>query len=150
MNRPVNPYSLELERDTALYPDPGTKRASLELTGVEQVVKISWGKASQMKHLESDISILVEMIDSLQEPYRENVINWLRSCSQGPMHDLQAEIKGFMGGLTSFEQEYFVRDMRVLLNKATRYFGVQGLNGARNGRKRGASRGVQVFWNPLD
>jgi hypothetical protein len=103
-----------------------------------------------MKHLKGDISIMVEMIESLQEPYRENVVNWLRSCSQEPMHDLQADIKSFMASLSSFEQEYFLRDMRVLLGKAMRYFGVEGLNGARPGRKRSASRGVQIFWNPLD
>ena len=87
-----------------------------------------------MKQLEGDISIMVQMIETLQEPYRENIIHWLRSCSHKPMQDLKVEIRSFIDGLSSLEQEYFMRDMRVLLRKATRYFGVQGLRSAQPGR----------------
>jgi hypothetical protein len=103
-----------------------------------------------MKHIEADISILVDMIDSLQEPYRENIIHWLRSCSHKPMHDLQTEIMSIINGLSSLEQEYFIHDMRVLLRKATCYFGMQDSRDEQSGRRRKASRGAQVFWTPLD
>jgi len=62
-------------------------------------------------------------IQTLPDPYRGNAIEWLRSCTQTPMENLEEDIDGFLKRLHPRVREQFVMQTRRLLDTASFYFG---------------------------
>ena len=71
----------------------------------------------------SPVEALVERVNSLREPYRQNAILWLAHCTRQPMTDFQRELHLFINGLTPTVRERFVIQTRMVLEDACRYFG---------------------------
>ena len=67
----------------------------------------------------------VDQINSLQEPYRQNTIAWLRSCTQMPLDDLRAEITSFLLGLDPVVREFFILNTGIILQQAGKYFSLE-------------------------
>lgn len=74
---------------------------------------------------EKEATDLVEWIDTLQEPYRQNAIAWLRIYIRRPMEDLRLDINTFLSDLDPVVREYFLVHTRMLLKTAVHYFGVE-------------------------
>ena len=74
---------------------------------------------------EKEATDLVEWIDSMQEPYRQNTIAWLRIYIRRPMYDLCSDINTFLSDLDPVVREYFLIHTRMLLKTAVHYFGVE-------------------------
>lgn len=71
-----------------------------------------------------DARVLADTIDSLCEPYRQNTIEWLESCTRRPMREPRTDLLMFLYGLHPVVRESFLRYTSHLLREAVRYFGV--------------------------
>ena len=69
-----------------------------------------------------DSTQLIDRIDSLPNPYRENTIEWLEMCTQEPMGDLKADMLRFLEGLHPAVRRQFVLHTSRLLDTAVHYF----------------------------
>lgn len=68
---------------------------------------------------------LVDRLETLCEPYRQNAISWLQLCTQSPMEDPRAEILHFLTDLNPIVRESFVLHAGRVLDEAVRHFGVK-------------------------
>lgn len=71
-----------------------------------------------------DARVLAETIDSLCEPYRQNTIEWLESCTRRPMREPRTDLLMFLHGLHPVVRESFLRYTGQILREAVHYFGV--------------------------
>ena len=71
-----------------------------------------------------DARVLADTIDSLCEPYRQNTIEWLESCTRRPMREPRTDLLMFLHGLHPVVRESFLRYTGQILREAVRYFGV--------------------------
>jgi hypothetical protein len=76
-----------------------------------------------MQPWEWEAQMLAERVAALGEPYRRNTITWLESCTQKPMLDVQADLRGFLVGLHPIVRESFVLHTQSILDEALMYFG---------------------------
>ena len=67
---------------------------------------------------------IVGQIKELPDPYRGNAIEWLKSCTQSPMEDLEGDIELFLQRLHPKVRDQFVLQTLRLLDTARYYFGV--------------------------
>ncbi len=67
---------------------------------------------------------LADRIESLREPYRQNAIAWLETCTQQPIENPRADILRFLSDLNPIVREDFVDYTFRILEEAVRYFGV--------------------------
>jgi hypothetical protein len=67
--------------------------------------------------------MLAERVAALGEPYRKNTITWLESCTQKPMLDVQADLRGFLVALHPIVRESFVLHTQSILDEALTHFG---------------------------
>lgn len=66
---------------------------------------------------------IVGQIETLPDPYRGNVIEWLRSCTQSPLDDLEEDIESFLSRLNPKVRDQFILQTNRLLDTAKFYFG---------------------------
>jgi hypothetical protein len=78
-----------------------------------------------MRSCKREAADLAVWIDSLEEPYRQNAIEWLRIYIRRPMDDLQGEIESFLKELDPVVRNYFLIHTRTLLKTAVHYFGTK-------------------------
>jgi hypothetical protein len=69
-------------------------------------------------------AIIAGQIKKLPDPYRGNAIEWLKSCTQSPMDDLEGDIDQFLQRLHPNVRDQFVMQTHRLLDTAKFYFGV--------------------------
>jgi hypothetical protein len=67
---------------------------------------------------------IVGQIKELPDPYRGNAIEWLKSCTQSPMEDLEGDIELFLQRLHPKVRDQFILQTLRLLDTARYYFGV--------------------------
>jgi hypothetical protein len=79
-----------------------------------------------MRTCQKEAEDLVKWIDSLQEPYRENTISWLRIYIRRPLENLHQDIESFLTDLDPVVRDYFLIHIRRLLKTAAHYFGDEG------------------------
>ena len=73
--------------------------------------------------LESGGASIAGEIKKLPDPYRGNAIEWLKSCTQTPMDDLEGDIEKFLQRLHPKVRDQFVLQTHRLLDTAKYYFG---------------------------
>jgi hypothetical protein len=78
-----------------------------------------------MQSYQIEAARFVDQINSLQEPYRQNAIAWLRSCTQMPLDDLSTEITSFLLVLNPVVREFFILNTELVLQQAGKYFGLE-------------------------
>jgi hypothetical protein len=66
---------------------------------------------------------LAEKIEALQEPYRQNVLDWLEGCFQRPLHAPKADLTHCLVGMNPVVRDVFVQNISRVLDEALRYFG---------------------------
>jgi hypothetical protein len=64
-------------------------------------------------------------IRTLPDPYQGNAIEWLRSCTQSPMDNLEEDIEQFLQRLTPNVRDQFIVQTHRLLDTARYYFGMK-------------------------
>ena len=64
-------------------------------------------------------------IRMLPDPYRGNAIEWLRSCTQLPLDNLEEDIEVFLQRLHPTVRDQFIIQTHRLLDTAKFYFGMQ-------------------------
>ncbi len=69
-----------------------------------------------------DSTQLIDRIDSLPNPYRDNAIEWLEMCTQEPMSDLRTDMVRFLRKLNPAVRRQFVVHTGRLLDTAIHYF----------------------------
>ena len=74
-------------------------------------------------HLDYGGASIVGQIDGLPDPYRNNAIEWLKSCTQSPLDDLEEDIEVFLKRLHPKVRDQFILQTCRLLNTAKFYFG---------------------------
>jgi hypothetical protein len=77
---------------------------------------------SKMKLRHGRASI-VGQIETLPDPYRNNAIEWLRSCTQSPLDNLEEDMEHFLARLHPKVRDQFVVQTCRLLDTARFYFG---------------------------
>jgi len=70
-----------------------------------------------------EAQMLTERVSALSEPYHQNAIVWLESCTQKPLLDLQSDLRWFLVGLHPIVRESFILHTRWILDEAVTYFG---------------------------
>jgi len=78
-----------------------------------------------MRSCKKEATEMAEWIYSLEEPYRQNAIDWLRIYIRRPMDDLQVEIESFLKELDPVVRNYFLIHTRMLRKTAVHYFGAK-------------------------
>lgn len=81
-----------------------------------------------MMYSEREATYLVQLIDSLGEPYRRNTISWLGNYIQRSMEDLPKDIDSFLIELGPMQRRYFLNHVQRLLRTAVHYFGIERQN----------------------
>ena len=69
-------------------------------------------------------AMIAGRIDTLPDPYKGNAIEWLRSCTQSPLENLEEDIESFLQRLHPRVRDQFIIQTSRLLDTATFYFGV--------------------------
>jgi len=67
--------------------------------------------------------MLTDRITALGEPYQQNTIVWLESCTQKPLLDLQSDLRRFLVALHPIVRESFILHTRWILDEAVVHFG---------------------------
>jgi hypothetical protein len=62
-------------------------------------------------------------IQTLPDPYRGNAIEWLRTCTQSPLENLEEDIELFLQRLHPTVRNQFLIQTHRLLDTAKYYFG---------------------------
>lgn len=78
-----------------------------------------------MMYIKREATYLVKLIDSLEEPYRQNTITWLEMFVQRPMIELSKDIEIFLNGLDPVMRTYFLNHARKLLQTAVKSFSTE-------------------------
>jgi hypothetical protein len=73
--------------------------------------------------LRSGGASIAGQIETLPDPYRGNAIEWLRSCTQSPLDDLEEDMERFLARLHPKVRDQFVVQTCRLLDTAKFYFG---------------------------
>lgn len=76
-----------------------------------------------MNPWEGEAKMLADRVVALNEPYRQNTIEWLEGCTRRPMADLQGSLGAFLVGLHPIVRESFVLHTRWILDEALCHFG---------------------------
>lgn len=74
--------------------------------------------------IENGGASIAGQIKTLPDPYRRNAIEWLRSCTQSPLDDLEEDIENFLQRLHPKVRDQFILQTHRLLDTAKFYFGV--------------------------
>lgn len=70
-------------------------------------------------------SELVERLNALCEPYRQNAIAWLEACAHERFTDVGPDLTEFLQRLTPAVRDRFLLHTGAMLDDALRYFGPQ-------------------------
>lgn len=76
-----------------------------------------------MEAWDTQAKMLADRVVALSEPYRQNTVTWLESCTQTPLHDLPTGLSGFLVSLHPIVRESFVLHTRWILDEAVARFG---------------------------
>lgn len=66
---------------------------------------------------------IVGQIQTLPDPYRGNAIEWLKTCTQSPLDNLEEDIEAFLQRLHPRVRDQFIIQTNRLLDTARYYFG---------------------------
>jgi hypothetical protein len=87
--------------------------------------------------------ILADQLEDLREPYRQNAIAWLETCTQRSFRTPRSDLLSFLEDLHPLVRANFLHYTASVLQNAVRYFGGGG-NGqsATRGRADGEASAV--------
>jgi hypothetical protein len=69
------------------------------------------------------VSRIVERVENLREPFRQNAIEWLRLRTRLPLANLQLDLDQFLREQDPFVREFFIKDTLSVLDLAVKHFG---------------------------
>ncbi len=76
-----------------------------------------------MKFRSASVERIVERVDNLREPFRENAIEWLSRRTQRPLSNLQLDLDQFLEEQDPFVRDFFIQDTLSVLELAVTHFG---------------------------
>lgn len=68
-------------------------------------------------------AMIAGRIETLPDPYKGNAIEWLKSCTQSPLENLEDDIDTFLQRLHPRVRDQFITQTSRLLDTARFYFG---------------------------
>ncbi|MBN2555808.1 MAG: hypothetical protein JXA97_07705 [Anaerolineales bacterium] len=75
-----------------------------------------------MPDLDRDVLEIIERISTLQEPYRQNAVEWLEEFTQNGIEDVGADMPHFLGTLKPTIRRNFTRFVCLVLDEAAQHF----------------------------
>jgi hypothetical protein len=79
--------------------------------------------ASRLYIEEVTVPMLLESINSLQEPYRRNALIWLEGCFDHPIDDPETDLEQCVDELNPRLRDWLMFHAHKVLQGATMYFG---------------------------
>jgi hypothetical protein len=76
-----------------------------------------------MKIRGASVARIVERVENLREPFRENAIEWLCRRTQRPLSNLQLDLDQFLAEQDPFVRDFFLKDTLSVLDLAVSHFG---------------------------
>ncbi|HSR46495.1 MAG TPA: hypothetical protein VLL77_00785 [Anaerolineales bacterium] len=76
-----------------------------------------------MQPWDQEAKMLADRVVALNEPYRQNTIAWLETCTQTPILDLQNDLRRFLVRLHPIIRESFLLHTSWILDEAVSHFG---------------------------
>lgn len=76
-----------------------------------------------MQPWDLEAKMLAERVVALNEPYRQNTIAWLETCTQKPILELENDLRCFLVGLHPIIRESFFQHTCWILDEAAYHFG---------------------------
>lgn len=61
----------------------------------------------------------------LEEPFRQNTIQWLERCTCRKFQDLDEDLRVFFSELHPDSREGYFHNLQMILDDAVRFFGVR-------------------------
>lgn len=71
----------------------------------------------------ASVARIVERVENLREPFRENAIEWLCRRTQRPLPNLQVDLDQFLAEQDPFVIDFFIKDTLSVLDLAVTHFG---------------------------
>jgi hypothetical protein len=81
--------------------------------------------------------ILAAQLDDIREPYRQNAIAWLETCTQRRLTLPRRDLLAFLEELHPFVRADFLRHTGSVLDDAVRHFGKPGASTFRTSARQG-------------
>ncbi|MEJ2550645.1 MAG: hypothetical protein P8Z42_05130 [Anaerolineales bacterium] len=76
-----------------------------------------------MKIRGASVARIVDRVENLREPFRENAIEWLCQRTQRPLSNLQLDLDQFLEEQDPFVRDFFIKDTLSVLDLAVSHFG---------------------------
>ncbi len=76
-----------------------------------------------MKIRGASVAGIVDRVENLREPFRENAIEWLCRRTQRPLSNLQLDLDRFLAEQDPFVRDFFIKDTLSVLDLAVTHFG---------------------------
>lgn len=76
-----------------------------------------------MKIRGASVDRIVDRVENLREPFRENAIEWLCRRTQRPLSNLQIDLDQFLAEQDPFVRDFFIKDTLSVLDLAVTHFG---------------------------
>ena len=76
-----------------------------------------------MTHHCAGVMRIVERVNGLREPFRQNAIDWLCVRTRRSLVDLPLDLDQFLNEQDFFVQEFFIKNTLAVLDAAVTHFG---------------------------
>lgn len=76
-----------------------------------------------MSAYRNEASKLIHWVDSLNEPYRQNALEWLRSCTNTPLEDPPVDLEHYLTKMNPIVRSWFLQHTSRILKNASSHFG---------------------------
>jgi hypothetical protein len=120
-----------LERKLQLR-NPGLNRETDSIQLVRTLQQKGMRKVSQrgegegmMSVYQKEASKLIHWVDRLNEPYRQNALEWLRSCTNTKLEDPPKELERYLMEMNPIVRGWFLQHTRRILKNAVHHFGIE-------------------------
>jgi len=77
-----------------------------------------------MPEFDGDVLAIIERLYSLQEPYRQNAVEWLGEFTNSCISDVPNDMPMFLGTLKPVVRRNFMRFVCLVLDEAAQHFSV--------------------------
>jgi hypothetical protein len=68
---------------------------------------------------------LIRWVNRLNEPYRQNALEWLRSCTNTELDDPPKDLERYLVEMNPIVRGWFLQHTRRILKDAAHHFGME-------------------------
>jgi hypothetical protein len=78
-----------------------------------------------MSVYQKEASNLIHWVNRLNEPYRQNALEWLRSCTNTELEDPPKDLERYLMKMNPIVRSWFLQHTRRILKNAAGHFGIE-------------------------